>query len=60
MTAHVNENCVGCGLCCNLCPQVFTMLDEGVAGARDEILPDQETQVREAAESCPVGAIELS
>ena len=60
MTAHVNENCVGCGLCTNLCPPVFTMLDEGVAGARDEILPEQEAQVREAAESCPVSAIELS
>lgn len=60
MTAHVNSNCIGCGLCPNLCPQVFTMLDEGVAAARDEIFPEQEAQVREAAESCPVSAIELS
>ena len=59
MTAHVNSNCIGCGLCPNLCPQVFTMLDEGVAAARDEIFPEQEAQVREAAESCPVSAIEL-
>ena len=59
MTAHVNENCIGCGLCPNLCPSVFTMTDEGVAAARDEIFPEQEGQVQEAAESCPVSAIEV-
>ena len=59
MTAHVNENCIGCGLCANLCPGVFTMTDEGVAAARDEIFPEQEGMVQEAAESCPVDAIEL-
>jgi ferredoxin len=53
------DECIGCGLCPNLCPQVFHMLDEGVAGARDEILPEWEAQVREAAESCPVNAIEV-
>lgn len=58
MNAHVNSNCIGCGLCANLCPGVFTMLDEGVAGARDEIAPEQEAMVQEAAESCPVDAIE--
>ena len=58
MNAKVNSNCIGCGLCANLCPAVFTMTDEGVAAARDEIFPDQEGQVQEAAESCPVDAIE--
>lgn len=60
MTAHVNSNCIGCGLCPNLCPGVFTMTEEGVAAARDEIFPDQYGQVTEAAESCPVNAIEVS
>jgi len=60
MTAHVNSNCIGCGLCPNICPSVFTMLDEGVAGARDEIGPEQEAMVQEAAESCPVDAIEIT
>ena len=59
MNAHVNENCIGCGLCVNLCPDVFTMLDEGIAAARDEIGPEQEPFVQEAAESCPVDAIEV-
>ena len=60
MTIHVNESCVGCGLCVSMCPGVFTMTDEGVAAARDEIFPEQEAQAREAAESCPAGAIEIT
>ncbi len=59
MTAHVNENCIGCGLCTNLCPGVFKMTDEGVAAALDKVPPEQEGQTQEAAESCPVSAIEV-
>lgn len=58
MTAHVNSSCIGCGLCASMCPGVFTMTDEGVAAARDEISPDWDGLVQEAAESCPVSAIE--
>ena len=54
MNVHVNENCIGCGLCVNMCGSVFLMTEEGVAAARDEIFP-----VQEAAESCPVNAIEI-
>ncbi len=60
MTAHVNGSCIGCGLCASMCGGVFTMTDEGVAAARDEIFPEQEGQVQEAAESCPVSAIEIN
>ncbi len=60
MTAHVNSSCIGCGLCANMCPQVFTMTGEGVAAARDELLPEWDGLVQEAAESCPVGAIETA
>ena len=60
MTAHVNENCICCGLCTGICPTAFLMTDEGVAAARDEILPEWEGQVQEAAESCPTSAIEIS
>jgi ferredoxin len=35
------------------------MLAEGVAAARDEVAPKYYDQVREAAESCPVSAIEV-
>lgn len=59
MTAYVNENCIGCGMCASICPEVFQMTDENVALANGEILPEQETAVREAADSCPVSAIEV-
>ena len=59
MHVHVNNACVSCGLCVNLCPGVFTMLSEGVAAARDEIAPEFYDQAQEAAESCPAGAIEI-
>ena len=59
MQAHVNDNCIGCGLCTGICPGVFTMTDEGTAAARDSIAPSQRGQVQEAAESCPTDAIEI-
>ena len=31
MTVHVNDNCIGCGLCVNMCGNVFLMTEEGVA-----------------------------
>lgn len=59
MKAKVNENCIGCGLCNSICPQVFTMTDEGVATASSDISEEQEKSVRETADSCPVDAIEV-
>ena len=58
MQARVNSNCIGCGLCTGICPDVFSMTDEGVAAARDAIDRSVEGMVQEAAESCPVDAIE--
>ena len=60
MTAHVNENCIACGLCPSICPEVFTMSDAGVAVAREDVPSGQEGLTREAAESCPVDAIEVA
>ena len=59
MEAHVNENCIGCGLCPGICPEVFQMTDQGVAAAAEDIADGMEDMVHEAAESCPVSAIEV-
>lgn len=59
MTARVNQSCIGCGLCMNMCPHVFSMTENNVACARDEIPPEYWDMVQEAAESCPVLAIEV-
>lgn len=49
MTAYVNEDCISCGMCAGICPEVFRMTDENVTVASGEILPEQETAVQEAA-----------
>lgn len=59
MNAHVNENCIGCGLCVSTCPEVFSMTDSGVAKAIGDFSAEQENSVLEAANGCPVEAIEV-
>lgn len=57
MKANVNEDCIGCGLCESICPQVFQM-----NGDRSVVVGDSDTyhdQAVEAASACPVNAIEL-
>ncbi|MDD6039434.1 MAG: ferredoxin [bacterium] len=56
MKYHVNENCIGCGMCESLCPEVFQLMPEGVAEAKD-ISVDLNC-AKEAMNSCPVAAIE--
>ncbi len=60
MKATVNEDCIGCELCVETCPEVFEMSDEGLAEAKVDTVPEEaEDTCREAAEACPVDAIEL-
>ena len=55
----VNENCIACGLCTNLCPEVFSLGDEGLAVAIEEDIPESAAETAaEAMDSCPVSAIE--
>ena len=60
MKATVDERiCSGCGLCEQICPAVFEMVDD-VAQVKTEPVPaGQENSCREAAESCPVEAITI-
>lgn len=60
MKVKVNESlCTGCGLCVDICPEVFEM-GEDVSVVKEENVPaDLEEKVKEAAESCPVEAIEI-
>lgn len=59
MNAKVNEDCIGCGLCNSICPEVFSMTDEGFATACSDIPEKQYESVQEAVDSCPVSAIEV-
>ena len=57
----VNVNCIGCGACTAVCPDVFELNDDGVAEnvLGDDIAADLMDSVKDAAEGCPVEAIEV-
>lgn len=61
MKASVDrDTCTGCGLCPQICPDVFDQDDEDLAFAKVEVVdPDDEDDCREAADSCPVEAITI-
>ncbi|MDL2205625.1 ferredoxin [Eubacteriales bacterium OttesenSCG-928-N13] len=51
--------CIGCGLCAEVCPEVFHMADDGLAEAYT--VPTDETiaNATEAAQGCPVEVITI-
>jgi len=53
------ETCIGCGLCAETCPEVFEMNDDKVRVKVDEVPEDTVETCREAAENCPVEAIQI-
>lgn len=52
----VNDTCIGCGACVAIDPEHFDF-NEGVSVATSQEVTDT---VKEAAEACPVGAIEVT
>ena len=54
------DNCIGCGACEALCPEIFQIDDEGLSTVIDnnEIKDELLEKVTEAMESCPTSAIE--
>lgn len=60
MRFHVNDSCIGCGLCASTCPEVFQLTDENVAKAGDaETAAELEADALEAKDNCPASAIEV-
>ncbi len=60
MKVKINaDDCTGCGLCCDTCPEVFEMGD--VAQVTVDLVPEEaEDTCREAAENCPVECIVIT
>ena len=54
--AKVNKNCIGCGACIAIDPDSFEFNDDGLAIVVDDTPTEA---MKEAAECCPVNAIEL-
>ena len=51
------EACVGCGLCADMCPDVFAMEEDKAVVSAQPSNDQQAACGREAADQCPVSAI---
>ncbi len=61
MKARIDrDGCISCGLCPDICPEVFRMADDDLAEVYvDEVPEEVEEKAEEAAENCPVSVIYL-
>ena len=58
MRAKVHKDeCIGCGMCVNICPEVFSMGEDEKAFVIKDTSPETEQGVADAMENCPVAAI---
>jgi ferredoxin len=57
MKVRITEECISCGLCVDICPEVFEMGDQFAQVKKDSKPEDFEKTVRQASEECPVSAI---
>lgn len=57
MTVKVNDSCIACGACESICDAVFSIEDKAVVN--ESAVADNIDGVKEAADTCPVGAIEV-
>ena len=54
------KGCIGCTLCASICPEVFSMEEDGKAKSIDTEIPEPVLKgAREAEESCPVLVIKV-
>jgi ferredoxin len=52
------DRCRGHGVCVSLCPEVFSLTDDGYSVAdTDDVPADSQAAAREAIECCPEQAI---
>lgn len=57
MKVKIDKNkCIGCGACAAMCPEVFDMKDGKAVVKKSEA---KEACAKDAADSCPVGAITI-
>ena len=57
MTVKVNDECIACGACESICDAVFSIEDKAVVD--ESAVADNIDAVKEAADACRVGAIEV-
>ena len=57
MRVRIEEICTACGVCVDICPDIFEMGDSIAMVIVSEVPLELEDDVQEAADSCPVEAI---
>ncbi len=57
MAVKISDSCIACGACESICDAVFSIEDKAVVN--DTAVADNIDSVKEAADACPVGAIEV-
>lgn len=60
MKMSVNEQCISCGLCVSVCPEIFRMDDDSMMAvvSENEVQDGLGESAEEAKNGCPVEAIE--
>jgi ferredoxin len=54
------EGCIACGLCIDICPNIFYMGEDGKANLTTDIVQEEfQDSAREAADACPVSVIHI-
>ena len=53
------DECTGCGLCEDTCPEVFELGDDTAKVKGDVVPADAEESCKQAIEDCPVEAIKI-
>lgn len=56
---EIGDNCMACGLCGNICPEVFTLRDHGTVN-EDVNYGAFESKIKEAALWCPNSTIKYN
>jgi ferredoxin len=59
MKVCINDECTGCELCVDTCPEIFEMSGDVAVAKVTDVPADKEDCVRDAADGCPVEAIEV-
>lgn len=58
MKVRIKDICTACGQCIDICPDVLGMAEDDIAQITvDEVPPELEETVQQAADECPVQAI---
>ena len=61
MKAIVDQDtCIGCGLCSQICPEVFEMREDKAIAYVDPVPDAVKDKCQEAVDSCPVTAITVT